>query len=140
MRRFRITLAVVCVAVVGFLLLWQIRIIGGQSVTPMIRVPCTIIDAVDGDTLTVEMRLKARVRLKDCWAPEMREPGGKEAHRWMKEMVEGKDGMLEVSLDKAARLDHVFSFGRIVGRVYVNDEDVGRGLVLAGLATAGRSE
>ena len=34
-------------------------------------VPCTITEWYDGDTPTVEITLRIRVRLEDCWAPEV---------------------------------------------------------------------
>ena len=33
---------------------------------------CKVLDVYDGDTVTVEVRTIARVRLLDCWAPEVR--------------------------------------------------------------------
>ena len=51
-------------------------------------VPVTIREVVDGDTVKVSLRSSAiiySIRLLECWAPEMHEPGGPEA----KEKVEG---------------------------------------------------
>lgn len=35
-------------------------------------IPAKVISVYDGDTITVEFNIKANIRLKDCWAPEIK--------------------------------------------------------------------
>ena len=106
--------------------------------TPTVSVPCRVVDVVDGDTLTVEVRLLARVRLLDCWAPEMNTPEGSAAKERMQEIAQGKDAMLVVPLSQRMRLDDILTFGRVLGRVHVEGRDVGAVLVEENLATVGK--
>jgi len=140
MRKFRLVLAFIAMAAVAVLVAMQVRMLNAQTLAPMLRVPCTVVEVVDGDTVTVELRLRARVRLKDCWAPELNEPGGQEARDAMVRFTRNKDAVLEVPFDRMNRLDDVLSFGRIVGRVYADGRDVGNRLIEGGLATSTRSE
>jgi len=112
-----------------------------------LHLPCVITQIVDGDTVTVEITLQARVRLEDCWAPET--TGGTEttkaaglaSKQHLSQIAEGKRGGLLVVLDGAKRLDDVFSFGRIVGRVWCEDAgDLARKQVLSGHAFATKDE
>jgi len=34
--------------------------------------PCAIVEVYDGDTITVRLTLDLRVRMLDCWTPEIR--------------------------------------------------------------------
>ena len=114
---------------------WRAVQLRGQPPTPILRIPCKVIEVVDGDTLTVEVTLQARVRLKDCWAPETGTPEGDLARQYMRRVSLHKDGVLEVDLASMRRLDDAFSFGRLVGRVYVDGNDLSQRIVLAGHAT-----
>lgn len=102
---------------------------------PELRLPCRVVEVWDGDTVTVELKMRARVRLLDCWAPELRDAGGKTSRERMRQLAEGQGAILSVPLDRADRLDDVLTFGRILGRVYVKGVDVGGQLVREGLAT-----
>lgn len=35
-------------------------------------IPAKVVSIYDGDTITVEFTIKANIRLKDCWTPEIR--------------------------------------------------------------------
>ena len=106
-----------------------------KDVAPVLRVPCRVVEVVDGDTLTVEVTLQARVRLLDCWAPEMNTREGKVSRVRMVELAQGKQGMLEVPLSPRLRLDDMLTFGRLLGKVHVAGQDVGQQLVNENLAT-----
>ena len=47
-----------------------------QCADPGLVLPCKVIDVHDGDTLTIEVTLTASVRLLECWAEELKAPGG----------------------------------------------------------------
>jgi endonuclease YncB( thermonuclease family) len=105
---------------------------------PALRLPCKVIEVVDGDTVTVEITLQARVRLLDCWSPERTTPEGAAAHRYMQRRALNKTGLLEIDLTRANRLDDVFSFGRLLGRIYLDGDDLSQRMVKAGHATTSK--
>ena len=90
----------------------------------------------DGDTLVLRLPSgpPVTVRLRDIDAPEICQPWG----------VEAKNALAELTLNKFAILTPVArdSFGRMVGRITVEDLDVGRNLVENGHAwsTRGRND
>ena len=45
---------------------------------PQLSVPCEVTDIYDGDTLWVMVRVPIKVRLLDCWAPEIKGTKGAE--------------------------------------------------------------
>lgn len=87
-----------------------------------ITVPCNIVDCYDGDTLTVDITIRARVRLLDNWSPELRDPGGPEAKAALQSLTSGRRAVLSIPLDGVDRLDDVFSFGRLLGHVRMADQ------------------
>jgi len=131
-----VCLALVMMVLIILLTLSQVRRIAGEEPRPVLRVPCKVVEVVDGDTVTVEVTLRARVRLTDCWAEERTTRPGARATRYLQQCAMDKDGILEVDLGKMQRLDEAFSFGRILGRVYIDGEDIGSRVVRAGHASA----
>ena len=107
---------------------------------PGLSARCRIIEVYDGDTLTVELRIPVRVRLLDCWAPELRDPGGIESRDHLDELAALQDGTLWVPWDHARRAGDVWSFDRILGHVWVDgyDKPVSELQVDAGHATVER--
>jgi len=103
---------------------------------PRITMPCLVTEVVDGDTMTVELRIPMRVRLINCWAPEARKEGGSESKENLALLAEGRHGVVSVPLGEATRLDHVFTFGRVLGDVWIDgdDESVGQQQVSLGHA------
>jgi len=108
--------------------------VDAQQPTPQLSLPCKVTEVYDGDTVTIELTLTTRVRLLDCWAPELRDAGGKESRDAIKQF-EGKAGLIQIPLDKANRLDDVFTFGRILGYVWVDGKSVSEVQVTSGHAT-----
>ena len=109
--------------------------------SPCINLPCLVTDVVDGDTLTVEVRLPMRVRLMDCWAPERNEPGGTDSTASLRSLAAGKRGILTVPLEHVDRIDKAMTFGRVLGDVWVtgDDESLAQQQVRLGHATKERS-
>ena len=136
MRYVHIALAILAMALAILLVLWQVQTIAGEEPQPVVRVPCKVVEVVDGDTVTVELVMRARVRLTDCWADERTTPTGARATRYLQQAALNKQALLEVDLVRLQRLDDAFSFGRILGRIYVDGEDVGRKVVRSGYARA----
>jgi endonuclease YncB( thermonuclease family) len=102
---------------------------------PAITLPCKVVSTHDGDTLTAEVTLRLNVRLKDTWAKELNQSGGKEAAERMHRLANGKSGTLEIPLDGADNVADVLTLGRVLGRVWIDGKDVGAVMVSEGLAT-----
>ena len=128
-KQFVVVMAAVCsLGLVGF-------VIGAEKApTPSITLPCTVVEVTDGDTVVVQLRLVTSVRLKDCWAQELGS-GGELAKRRLTKLAEGKDATLSIDLSDAKRLGDVFSFGRVVGTLWIDGDCVNRQLVREGFAT-----
>ncbi len=112
--------------------------VGGEAPPPQpqLVLPGRVVRVVDGDTLDVEVTLRVRVRLLDCWAPEVRTEQGKKAAQRMRELVKDGKCRLVVPLPADGELRRCFTFGRVLGRVYCGGQDVGRQLVREGLASS----
>ncbi len=106
----------------------------------MITMPCLVTEIVDGDTMTVEVRIPMRVRLIDCWAPELRKAGGPESKENLRVLAEGRYGVVSVPLGSVHRLDNAFTFGRVLGDVWIegDDESVGQQQISLGHASIGK--
>jgi endonuclease YncB( thermonuclease family) len=83
---------------------------------------------VDGDTLQVVAGVgnRVKVRLWGLDAPEQAQPYGSAATQIARELAAGEPVVVKVR--------DTDPYGRIVGRVQTNDFDVGRSLVLSGVA------
>ena len=86
-----------------------------------------VVRIVDGDTLVLLVDEKQhKIRLSDIDTPERKQPFGTRAKQALSELAFGKQArVVEVTVDR---------YGRIVGRVYVNEIDVNRELVSQGYA------
>lgn len=109
--------------------------LGADPPRPSIVVPCKVVSVTDGDTVTCEIRIRTNVRLLSTWAKELSQPGGQEAAERMRRLADGKDGTLEIPIDRADNLADVLSLGRVLGRVWIDGRDVGAVMVSEGLAT-----
>jgi len=90
--------------------------------SPGLTAKCRVLEVYDGDTLTVELRIPVRVRLLDCWAPELREPGGLESRDHLDDFAALKSGTLWIPWDDARRAGDVWSFDRVLGHVWIDGE------------------
>jgi len=100
---------------------------------PGVALPCRVTHVVDGDTLDVDVTIRIRVRLLDCWAPESNEPGGAESMAHLEQIAAGKKAVLFVPWAEHSK--DMFSFGRALGRVWVGKIDLSAAQVEAGHAT-----
>ena len=103
---------------------------------------CTakIVDVVDGDTLTAELRIRTRIRLLDCWADETRTKDADAKARGLK----AKSNLTDLALDqdaiifipwKEGRLDQVLTFGRVLAYVWVDKKSLAKQQVAGGFAS-----
>lgn len=98
-----------------------------------------VVHVVDGDTVDVEVRKRVRVRLLKCWAPQLhgnRRRAAIAAREHLKELCEGQMVTLHVPADDEGDLSSRFTFGRVLGFVYLQDErSVSEVMVESGHAT-----
>lgn len=100
-----------------------------------VSLPVRVVAVHDGDTLTCEVRFECQTRLLDCWAPELSEPGGDKARKRLAALAEGRAATLQIPLENKKNVADIFTFGRVLGRVWVDGRDVGAALVDERLAT-----
>ena len=77
----------------------------------------------DGDTLTVTAKYSFRVRLKDCWAPEIhgpQKPEGIKSLQNLQAIALGRKCRVFIPED-AADIGQSTSLSRYIGEVWVND-------------------
>lgn len=98
---------------------------------------CKIERVLDGDTVAVVVERRLTVRLKDCWAPEIRRPGGEEAKAALKQLLPmGSEATLFVPTNRADNLAELLTFGRVLGYLFsVDGKDVSDEMVKAQMAT-----
>ena len=107
---------------------------------------------IDGDTVDVEITRTVRVRLLDCWAPETRtrdpveKVKGYESRKHLNSLLrqvfyndlaarKQKQVTLFIPADEQGEIKDNFTFSRVLGRLFVNGEDVSERMVEAGKAT-----
>ena len=107
---------------------------------------------IDGDTVDVEITRTVRVRLIDCWAPETRTKDpvekvkGYESRKHLNSLLrqvfyndlaarKQKQVTLFIPADEQGELKDNFTFSRVLGRLFVDGEDVSELMVKAGKAT-----
>lgn len=92
----------------------------------------------DGDTLTVAITMRVDIRLINCWAPELKEPRGKEAGDALRTFAAGKPCIVTVPIGR--KLGDSMTFGRVLGQVEVDGADLSEWMVDRGLATRTKGE
>ena len=96
---------------------------------------------IAGDTVDVEISRKVRVRLKDCWAPEKRsrdiveKQKGMAAFSHLATLLHEEDVVLFIPADEQGEIKDIFTFGRVVGHVFLNEEDMSEHMIESGHAT-----
>lgn len=101
----------------------------------------TVVRVIDGDTVDVSITRRLRVRLQDCWAPETRtrdiveKQKGIAARSFLITRIDGKEVTLFIPSDNEGELKDVFTFGRVVGRIFMEGEDMSSLMIEAGHAS-----
>jgi endonuclease YncB( thermonuclease family) len=90
---------------------------------PGITARAMVTEVIDGDTIDVELRLPVRVRLLDCWAPEPEgetRDAGLIARQAAVEYLMASAGevLVEIPTKAAQGVTDVFSFGRVLGKIW----------------------
>ena len=108
-----------------------------------LSIPIQIVDVYDGDTLTVEIKFRVKVRLLDCWSPEVRTRDLEEKKRGLaaRDFVRGialnKKGTLWIPSRNVKTIGNLLSFDRVLGHIWVSDDkkSLSETVVEAGHAT-----
>jgi len=94
----------------------------------------TVVKVHDGDTITVRSRdrnFDFPIRFLDSNAPELNEPGGKQAQSWLESKILNDE--VDILIDSNRR---VGKWGRLLGRVIHKGSDLVEESIVAGFATA----
>lgn len=116
---------------------------------PALILPGRIHHHVDGDTLDVVFEIRARVRVLECWAPELESkaymktaerlgvatPGVSSLEHLQRVAPLGAPCVVNVPIAEGNGLSDLFSFGRILGHVQVDGKDLATEQVRGGHAT-----
>lgn len=95
---------------------------------------------VDGDTVDVRVVIPVRVRLLDCWAPEITgidKIAGNESKIALERMLpNGTPVHVNIPTRDVDAMGGVLTFGRVLGHIYAigEDESVSEKMVSAGFA------
>jgi len=117
-----------------------------------ITTDCKVVRVIDGDTVDVAITRTIRVRLLDCWAPETRTKDpvekvkGHESKKYLHNLLKQvfyndlaarkqKKITLFIPADEQGELKDNFTFSRVLGRLFVDGEDVSERMVESGKAT-----
>jgi len=100
-------------------------------------------DVYDGDTFTATVQMQVRVRLIDCWAPEVRgedKATGLRSRDALRKMIQDGDGKITLLIpgSPSGELKDSFSFGRVLGHAWTSDHpeaNVSDRMVTGGHAT-----
>ncbi len=87
-----------------------------------LSVNAEVVNVHDGDTLTVELRFRVPIRIRDLWAPEINEPGGIASREALKTLLPlGERCVVFVPSKNPLLLMDCVSLGRMVGDVFTRD-------------------
>lgn len=99
----------------------------------------TVDRVIDGDTLDVHLMIPVRVRLLNCWAPELHEANAGPAAKEALETIAppGSALHLHVPTQQADAMIDVLTFGRVLGEAYLDgdDDSLSHHMVSLGYAT-----
>lgn len=82
--------------------------------------PAKLVSVHDGDTVTVELRLKTNIRLLDCWAPEItgnEKPKGLKSKEFLQTLLSENDS-ITVEIPFQENFSKSLTLSRILGRIY----------------------
>ena len=101
----------------------------------------TVVKIIDGDTIDVKIERTLRVRLQDCWCPEIRtrdiveKQKGMAARSHATTLAYDKKVVLFIPADPEGDIKDVFTFGRVVGRIFIDEQDMSEMMIESGHAT-----
>lgn len=85
-----------------------------------------VTNIVDGDTIDVEVRRTIRIRLLDCWAPEVRgpeKPKGLKAEAHLSTLLNacGRKVIIHIPASVDGEIQDAITMGRLLGHVWPED-------------------
>lgn len=107
----------------------------GMTPQPGITTRGKVKRILDGDTVEIEVSYPVRVRLKDVWAPEKDTKAGQKVWAELTRKLIGEKVLLHIPTVDADNTSEAFTFGRVLGVVYVGSENINEWLVKEGYAT-----
>jgi len=113
---------------------------------PGVCLDAVVVDVIDGDTVRVEVKRTFDVRLLDCWCPESRTKDDAEKARGLaakertKALVGGRLVRVLIPAGDPTRLLDVTTFGRVLGRIFVDGKNLAQQLVKEGLAAVSKED
>lgn len=108
-------------------------------------IPAKVVSIYDGDTITVEFTIKANIRLKDCWAPEIRSKNeeekraGLEAKKKLESLIQPGDNII-VEILHGENFSNSLTLSRVLATIYKDidgdnkPDNVSKEMVKSGLA------
>lgn len=104
-----------------------------NKLEPGLLIPVDYLRTVDGDTIEVEIRRKFKVRLRDINVIEKDKPKGKEATNFVATLLHyAKKILVFIPTNDPYKLMDVNSFERIVGDIYIDEDNLKDILVAKG--------
>jgi endonuclease YncB( thermonuclease family) len=102
-----------------------------------------VVNIVDGDTIDFEVRYRVRIRLLDCWVPELNKGPEQERQRgrvamlYARGLAGGKSATLFVPTQKARSMMDILTLDRVLGHVWLDgfDESLSELMVESGYAS-----
>lgn len=91
-----------------------------------LTVRASVVRVLDGDTIEVELRRVVRVRLLDCWTPELHgaeKTRAELAKRHCERLAKNTHGILFIPTDNARQIGDVTTLGRVLGHYWPDDSD-----------------
>ena len=102
---------------------------------------------IDGDTTIVAIEKILNIRLIDCWTPETRTKDLKEKKRGLfckkklQQFLNNKQNVITyIPADQEGQIKDVFSLSRVLGRIFVNEQDISEIMVARGYAARTKKE
>lgn len=98
-----------------------------RNVITSISLPARIVSIHDGDTVTVEFRAQANIRLLDCWAPEIigeEKLEGLKSKKFLESLIFPEDDIIvEIPFD--GKISNSLTLTRILGKIYKDIDNDG---------------
>jgi len=90
-----------------------------------ISTTATVEEWYDGDTATVTLELQCKIRMLDCWAPEVQgseRPLGLKSKEHIQKLVP-KGSKVRLFIPTTGRLQDSLTFGRALGSMWIENDD-----------------
>lgn len=112
-----------CSLVFIFLAIKYVNAFNPQKDEPKLQIPARVVSVYDGDTVTIEFKIRVNVRLLDCWAPEIKtkdkeeKDKGLESKKYLENLLKVDDEVIaEIPFD--GNISNSISLSRILATIY----------------------